>query len=107
MIAAHNHILRADHEILMPKIQPILAQFREIVEQEIVKADIVLLSDYAKGFLTPETAQMVIKAGKRHGKPVIVDPKGRDYSKYTGAMLVKPNLKEFHERGPVTLVLLL
>ena len=97
MIASHKHILRADHEILTPDIQPILTQFREIVEQEIVNADIVLLSDYAKGFLTSETAQMVIEAGKRHGKPVIVDPKGRDYSKYNGAMLVKPNLKEFHD----------
>ncbi len=97
MIASHNHLLRADHEILCPNIRPIIRKFQEIVEREVAAADIILLSDYAKGFLTNQTARIVIEAGKRHGKPVIVDPKGRDYSKYDGAMLVKPNLKEFHD----------
>lgn len=97
MIAAHNHLLRTDYEMPCPDIRPILPQFQKIVEQEIADADIVLLSDYAKGLLTNETTQFVIDACKRQGKPVLVDPKGRDYSKYQGAMLIKPNLKEFQE----------
>ena len=97
MIASHNHLLRTDHEILSPDLLPVIGQFQEIIEQETAAADIVLLSDYAKGFLTDATAQMVIDAAKRYGKPVIVDPKGRNYAKYNGAMLIKPNLKEFQD----------
>jgi len=95
MIASHNHLLRIDHEILFPDLSSVIGQFQNILEQEIAAADIVLLSDYAKGFLTDTTIRMVIDTAKRHGKSVIVDPKGRDYAKYNGAMLIKPNLKEF------------
>jgi len=97
MIATHNHLLRTDYETPFPDLSPILNQFREIIEQEIAAADIVLLSDYLKGFLTDETTPLIIEACKRLGKPVIVDPKGKDYTKYNGAMLVKPNLKEFQD----------
>ena len=47
--------------------------------------------------LTAETTRMIIDICRQLNKPVIVDPKGMDYSKYTGATLIKPNLKEFGE----------
>lgn len=97
MIAAHNHLLRIDHEIPFPDLSPILDQFREVVDREIDKADIVLLSDYMKGLLTEVTTPLIIDKCKQYGKPVIVDPKGKDYTKYNGAMLIKPNLKEFQD----------
>ena len=97
MIASHNHLLRTDLEIPCPDLSPVIRQFQEILEQEVAAADIVLLSDYAKGFLTDETTRMVMDAGKRYGKPVLVDPKGGNYTKYNGAMLIKPNLKEFQD----------
>ncbi|MBO5285110.1 MAG: bifunctional heptose 7-phosphate kinase/heptose 1-phosphate adenyltransferase, partial [Alphaproteobacteria bacterium] len=55
------------------------------------------LSDYNKGTLTKEVCQMVIKNANQEGIKVIVDPKGPNYTKYNGAFLVKPNLKEFSE----------
>ncbi|MGL6196788.1 MAG: PfkB family carbohydrate kinase [Thermoguttaceae bacterium] len=97
LIATHNHLLRTDHEILFPDVSPILSQFQEIIEQTIADADIVLLSDYAKGFLTGDITRFIIETCKRFEKPVIIDPKGKDYTKYNGAMLVKPNLKEFQD----------
>jgi len=97
LIASHNHLLRTDYERPSPDLRPIIEQFQDILEQEIAAADIVLLSDYAKGFLTEETTPRIIDTAKRHGKPVIVDPKGKNYAKYDGAMLLKPNLKEFQE----------
>ncbi|MCL2348581.1 MAG: bifunctional heptose 7-phosphate kinase/heptose 1-phosphate adenyltransferase [Planctomycetaceae bacterium] len=97
MIASHNHLLRTDHEIPSPDLSLVIRQFQEIIEQEVAAADIVLLSDYAKGFLTDETTQIVIDIARRYEKPVIVDPKGVNYAKYNGAMLIKPNLKEFQE----------
>ena len=54
----------------------------------------VILSDYKKGLLTDKIVSHAIAAAVRHGKPVIVDPKGRDFSRYRGATVVTPNRKE-------------
>ena len=102
MIASHNHLLRADRESPPPEMESLFKQFRELVESAVADTDIVLLSDYAKGLLTDRTTALVIEMGRRFGKPVIVDPKGHDYSKYAGATLVKPNLKEFQEATGMT-----
>jgi D-beta-D-heptose 7-phosphate kinase/D-beta-D-heptose 1-phosphate adenosyltransferase len=55
--------------------------------------DVLVLSDYAKGTLADVPA--LIAAAKARGIPVVVDPKGADFSRYRGATLVKPNLSEF------------
>src|SRR5262249_16508141 len=57
----------------------------------------VVLSDYAKGVLTPALVGAAIGAARRQGIPVIVDPKGVDYSIYRGATLLTPNRKELSE----------
>ncbi|NDE90492.1 MAG: D-glycero-beta-D-manno-heptose-7-phosphate kinase [Alphaproteobacteria bacterium] len=57
----------------------------------------VILSDYAKGVLTQKVIAEAIALGKQHNKPVIIDPKGRDYTRYTGADIVTPNRKELTE----------
>lgn len=53
----------------------------------------VILSDYGKGALTDVTA--MIDVCRNAGVPVLVDPKGRDFSKYRGATLITPNQAEF------------
>ena len=58
------------------------------------RAGAVVLSDYAKGALTPRVIRAVIEAANKLGKPVVVDPKGRDYSIYRGATLITPNRQE-------------
>jgi D-beta-D-heptose 7-phosphate kinase / D-beta-D-heptose 1-phosphate adenosyltransferase len=68
---------------------------------------IVLLSDYAKGVLSGHGVnghgvnghgvERFIDAARRAGKPVVVDPKGRDFARYRGATLIKPNLLELGE----------
>ncbi|KAF0843547.1 D-alpha,beta-D-heptose 7-phosphate 1-kinase /D-beta-D-heptose 1-phosphate adenylyltransferase [Methylovorus glucosotrophus] len=57
----------------------------------------IILSDYAKGVLGAELAQHVIKYAKQHGILLLVDPKGRDYSKYRGATALTPNKRETAE----------
>ena len=57
----------------------------------------VVLSDYAKGVLTPRVIRAVIDAAQHAGKPVIVDPKGRDYAIYRGATMITPNRKELSD----------
>src|SRR6478609_8650923 len=54
----------------------------------------VVLSDYAKGALTPRVIRAVIDAANERGKAVLVDPKGRDYNSYRGATLITPNRQE-------------
>lgn len=97
LIAGNNHLLRADQEEMMPIIEELLPRFKRILKQAIRNVDIVILSDYNKGLLTSVTTPMIIEICRQYGKKVIIDPKGKDYAKYTGATLVKPNLKEFSE----------
>jgi rfaE bifunctional protein kinase chain/domain len=56
---------------------------------------VVILSDYGKGGLA-HIAEM-IRSARAAGKPVLVDPKGEDYQRYSGATLLTPNRSEFRE----------
>jgi D-beta-D-heptose 7-phosphate kinase/D-beta-D-heptose 1-phosphate adenosyltransferase len=65
-------------------------------------ADAIVLSDYAKGVLTRDFCQALIAAGRKRGIPVLVDPKDRDFTKYSGATTICPNLAELaHATGMV------
>jgi len=95
MIANNNHLIRADKESKLSLNVEQIEEFKDFVEKALPKCHIVLLSDYQKGLLTKETTQMVIELCQKYGKKVLIDPKERDFSKYSGADIVKPNLKEF------------
>jgi len=89
-----THLLRADWE----RVAPVAAE----TEQALIDAALaalprtsaVVLSDYAKGVLTPRVIRALIDAAKKRGTPLIVDPKGKDYSVYRGATLITPNRQE-------------
>jgi D-beta-D-heptose 7-phosphate kinase/D-beta-D-heptose 1-phosphate adenosyltransferase len=89
-----THLLRADWEMA----SAIDSGSEDALIGHVVKAmprvGAVVLSDYAKGALTPRVTRAVIAAANERGKPVVVDPKGRDYSIYRGATLVTPNRQE-------------
>ncbi len=91
MIAQNQQLLRADFDE-MPS-EEVLSQCLDDYRELIKDTDVVVLSDYGKGGLT-HVGQM-IAAAKELSIPVIIDPKGRDYSRYTGASLITPNMKEF------------
>ena len=57
-------------------------------------ADVVLISDYAKGYVTNNLITYVIWATKERRTPIIVDPKGVDFRRYGGIELLKPNAAE-------------
>src|SRR5215468_5466521 len=91
----HNtHLLRADTEETTPVGQEVENAIIAAVQSRIGAVDVVILSDYAKGVLTPSVIAAVIAAARRAGKPVVVDPKGHDYSRYRGATAVTPNAAE-------------
>jgi len=89
-----THLLRADWETAQP---PRAASEAAVIAAAIAalpRASAVVLSDYAKGVLTPRVIRAVIDEARRLGKPVVVDPKGHDYSIYRGATLITPNRAE-------------
>ncbi|MGM4906707.1 D-glycero-beta-D-manno-heptose-7-phosphate kinase [Tardiphaga sp. 866_E4_N2_1] len=92
-----THMLRADWELAAPASASIEKQLIDIILPQLARADIVLLSDYAKGVLTARVIRNVIDAAKKLGKRVIVDPKSANFAIYRGATLLTPNRKEFAE----------
>jgi D-beta-D-heptose 7-phosphate kinase/D-beta-D-heptose 1-phosphate adenosyltransferase len=92
-----THMLRADWEQALPASDEVEAKLIEAILPQIARADIVLLSDYAKGVLTARVIRHTIDAARRLGKPVIVDPKSLNWAIYRGATLLTPNRKEFAE----------
>ena len=92
-----THMLRADWELASPASAEIEQKLIDAIRPLLSRADIVLLSDYAKGVLTARVIRNVIDAARRLGKRVIVDPKSANFAIYRGATLLTPNRKEFAE----------
>jgi D-beta-D-heptose 7-phosphate kinase / D-beta-D-heptose 1-phosphate adenosyltransferase len=88
------HLIRADWETAEPAGAESQSAVIAYAEAALPQVGAVVLSDYAKGVLTPRVIRAIIDAARRLGKPVIVDPKGHDYSLYRGATLITPNVKE-------------
>lgn len=89
-----THLMRADWETAAPASAQSEAALIARAEAALPQVGAVVLSDYAKGVLTPRVIRAVIDGAKRLGKPVVVDPKSHDYSLYRGATLITPNAKE-------------
>ena len=92
-----THMLRADWELASPASADIEQKLIDAILPLLPRADIVLLSDYAKGVLTARVIRNVIDAARKLGKRVIVDPKSANFAIYRGATLLTPNRKEFAE----------
>jgi rfaE bifunctional protein kinase chain/domain len=92
-IARHQQLLRIDFET-SPSHEVLHAALEDFHTQ-LPLADVIILSDYGKGGLA-HIAEM-IQAARAAGKPVLVDPKGDDYQRYSGATLLTPNRSEFRE----------
>jgi rfaE bifunctional protein kinase chain/domain len=93
VIGQQQQLLRIDFE-RAPSHEALASKMDEY-ERQVGEADVVVLSDYGKGSL--ERVQEMIALARRHGKPVLVDPKGEDYSRYRGATLLTPNRSEFRQ----------
>ena len=91
VLSQHQQLIRLDFEQSHQQIDwtALVDQFQHALEN----ADIVVLSDYAKGLL--EDAQIYIQRANQRSIPVIVDPKKSSFDNYAGAWLLTPNHKEF------------
>ena len=97
VIASNHQIVRIDQEDIHDISGIVEDTFYASLYTYIEKSDIVILSDYNKGLLTPGLSLKIISLCNQLQKRVIVDPKGLDYAKYRGSFIIKPNRKELAE----------
>jgi len=94
VIAGSQHVVRVDREersILPEKLaDKVLAAAKKMIN----KIDAIIISDYGKGIVSHKSCREIIAFARHEGKPVLVDPKGDDYTKYKGATVLTPNLSE-------------
>lgn len=94
VLAQHQHVLRVDWEEQRPIRSEMAAQVLERL-RALERPDAMVISDYAKGFLSPEVLKGAIERAREWEIPVLVDPKYADLTRYRGATVIKANLKEF------------
>ncbi len=94
IIASNQQVIRYDDESRENILLASQYYLLEALKKELFSYDLIILSDYGKGVLTPTLTKDIISIAKDFNKPVLVDPKGVDYSKYRGATLLTPNRKE-------------
>ena len=91
VMSRNQQLIRLDFEQPIHHVEK--SALNEKIESLIAEYDVLLVSDYDKGTLSH--VEQLIQIAKSHGKAVLVDPKGTDFSKYRHADLITPNMSEF------------
>ena len=91
VISRHQQLIRMDFEEKFPPFNP--EKIIDYYKRNLTEANLIILSDYGKGTLA--CAPQLIQLAKAANIPVLVDPKGSDFSIYRGADIITPNIKEF------------
>jgi len=102
-VAQGQQMLRLDYEVTRCISDATREKALGKIRAMLPKCGGVILSDYGKGFLTPELARQIIDAASAAGRPVFVDPKGSDYARYRGATVLTPNQKEASEASHIAI----
>jgi len=102
-VADGQQLLRADSEVVRPATAEAEAALVARCTAELRRCQVVVVSDYGKGVVSPSLVAAILAAAGREGRPVIVDPKGMDYSRYRRATVLTPNRSELAQatRMPV------
>ncbi len=91
VMSRNQQLIRLDFEESLRDVDK--NALAENIEAIVAEHDVLLLSDYDKGTLS--SVQTLIQIAKKNNIPVLVDPKGSDFSKYKGANIITPNMSEF------------
>ncbi|HVS08387.1 MAG TPA: D-glycero-beta-D-manno-heptose-7-phosphate kinase [Planctomycetota bacterium] len=97
MLSGGQQIVRVDWERTAPIDEALAKRLLTDLAARVRRARAVVVSDYGKGSLTRGVLASAIEAARGAGVPLLVDPKGTDYSRYRGATLITPNRKEAEE----------
>lgn len=97
IIGGKQQIVRVDYEnktVLKSEDNKLL---KEKIDTLLSEYDILVISDYGKGLISEEFCSYLIRHAHKIGKKIIIDPKGKNWKKYSGADLVTPNVKELSD----------
>jgi D-beta-D-heptose 7-phosphate kinase/D-beta-D-heptose 1-phosphate adenosyltransferase len=94
VIAHSQQVTRIDHESQEPISPAVEKDVLELLTIALKECDAIVVSDYAKGLLTEKILTELMRQANALGKPVLVDPKGKSYGKYSGAAVITPNRHE-------------
>ncbi len=94
VVAGSQHVVRFDRENDAPVSRAIWGQVNDVVRDRLPAADVLLISDYAKGLMGAGLVREVLRAASRHRKLVAVDPKVQHLPLFRGVTVVAPNHHE-------------
>lgn len=94
VIAENQQIVRVDYEQITSIPELLEQQVVELLPELMQGVSLVAISDYGKGFLSRTLLSAIIENAKMRDIPIIADPKGTDFGKYSGTTVIKPNLSE-------------
>lgn len=99
VLGGHQQMIRLDFEDSRAAGRKAETSLKAVVSAALGerKAQAVVISDYAKGVCTPGLCQHIVRECASHAVPLVVDPKGADWRKYSGAPYITPNVKELGE----------
>lgn len=97
IIAHSQQIVRLDQETKDKLSSKDEQKVWKIINFLLEKVDVIIISDYAKGFLTNNLLMRLITTGRELKKTVLVDPKGKNFTKYKNASILTPNRSEVSE----------
>jgi D-beta-D-heptose 7-phosphate kinase/D-beta-D-heptose 1-phosphate adenosyltransferase len=99
----NQQIIRVDRETREDLQSTTYDRLMERYEVLLPSLDAIVLSDYGKGLLTPKFSRNILKKADREDVPTVVDPKGNEYGKYSGASIITPNTDETEEVTGITI----
>ena len=93
-VSQGQHLLRVDRETTVASDERVDDALKNEIRRHVDACDVIILSDYAKGTLSPAVICYAIDQGRLRGLPIVVDPKCPDFSRYARATVITPNVKE-------------
>jgi len=94
VVGQHQQIVRLDYEEIQPLGATLDSEILKLFDTCVTECDIVVISDYAKGFVSPSLAQSIIRLAHAAGRHVIVDPRPQNRECYQGCDYLTPNWRE-------------
>lgn len=102
IVSGQQQIARLDREPKSPVEDDVIEKILQVFTEAFATADACILSDYAKGLLTPRVCKHCVALSRQQSKPLVVDPKGGDFRKYAGCTVITPNMKEAETASGLT-----
>ena len=94
VIASSQQVLRIDREVKRPISTNTLERLVAVMTHMMAQVDLIIISDYDKGLVTPELVCHAVDLARRHGVLILADPKALRFDKYARVSVLTPNQKE-------------